>query len=192
MGSNAYPGGWGQLGNTPLKRYKSFTDGGGVRDPLIVHWPVRIREGGQVRRQFHHVIDIVPTVLEVLGVDAPEVYRGICQKPIEGTSMAYTFDAAGAEEPTRKESQYFEMWGCLAIWHKGWKAVDYHWEGDDYNTDEWELYNLDEDFSECHNLADKYPQKLKEMFERFWTEAGKYDVLPPPITRELPNSARTR
>jgi len=178
MSSNLYPAGWGQLGNTPLRRYKSFTDGGGVRDPLIVHWPARIREGGQVRQQFHHVSDIVPTVLEVLGMEAPEVYRGVCQKPIEGTSMAYTFDDAGADEPTRKESQYFEMWGCLAIWHKGWKAVDYHWDGDDYNTDKWELYNLDEDFSECHNLADKHPLKLKEMIERFWTEAGKYDVLP--------------
>ena len=178
MSSNLYPAGWGQLGNTPLRRYKSFTDGGGVRDPLIVHWPARIKEGGQVRQQFHHVTDIVPTVLEVLGLEAPEVYQGVCQKPIEGTSMAYTFDPANADKPTTKVSQYFEMWGCLAIWHKGWKAVNYHWDGDDYNTDKWTLYNLDEDFSECHDLADKHPEKLKEMIERFWIEAGKYDVLP--------------
>lgn len=176
--SNLYPAGWGQLGNTPLRRYKSYTDAGGVRDPLIVHWPAQIKEGGQIRRQFHHVTDIVPTVLEVLGLEAPNVYSGVPQKPVEGTSMAYTFDPAGADAPTRKESQYFEMWGCLAIWHKGWKAIDYHWEGDDYNTDKWELYNLDEDFSECHDLAEKHPAKLKEMIERFWIEAGKYDVLP--------------
>lgn len=173
-----YPGGWGQAGNTPLKRYKIFTHGGGIRDPLIVHWPARIREGGQVRRQFHHVSDIVPTVLEILGLDAPEVYRGVCQKPVEGTSMAYTFDTACAEEPTRKEAQYFEMWGCRGIWHKGWKAVAYHRDGDDFEKDDWELYNLEEDFSEYHNLADKHPQKLKEMIERWWTEAGKYGVLP--------------
>jgi len=176
--ASLYPGGWGQLGNTPLRRYKAFTDGGGVRDPLIIHWPDRIKEGGQIRQQFHHVIDIVPTVLEVLGLEAPEVYQGICQKPIEGTSMAYTLDLANADKPTRKISQYFELWGCLAIWHKGWKAIDYHWEADDYNTDKWELYNLDEDFSECYDLADRYPEKLKEMIERFWIEAGKYDVLP--------------
>jgi arylsulfatase A-like enzyme len=178
MSSNLYPAGWGQLGNTPLRRYKSYTDSGGVRDPLIVHWPAQIKEGGQVRQQFHHVIDIVPTVLEILGLEAPSEYRGVSQKPIEGTSMAYTFHSPGADEPTRKETQYFEMWGCLAIWHKGWKAIDYHWEGDDYNNDRWELYNLDEDFSECHDLAGKYPEKLKEMIEQFWIEAGKYDVLP--------------
>ena len=173
-----YPIAWGQASNTPLKRYKLFTHGGGVRDPLIVHWPAGVKERGQIRRQFHHVSDIVPTILDVLNMDAPEVYNGIAQKPIEGTSLAYTFDAACAEEPTRKEVQYFEMWGHRGIWHKGWKAVAHHRIGDDFMNDDWELYNLEEDFSECHNLADKHPQKLREMIERWWAEAGKYNVLP--------------
>jgi arylsulfatase len=176
--NNNYPTGWAQAGNTPLKRYKRFTHGGGIRDPLIVHWPNRIKEGGGIRRQFHHVIDIVPTVLEALGIEAPDVLKGVPQKPIEGTSLQYTFDPENAEGPSRKKVQYFEMTGNRGIYHEGWKAVAYHQPGTDFEEDEWELYNLEEDFSECHNLAESNPEKLKEMIERWWSEAGKYDVLP--------------
>jgi arylsulfatase A-like enzyme len=175
---NNYPMGWAQAGNTPLKRYKRFTHGGGVRDPLIIHWPKGIKEQDGIRRQFHHVIDIVPTVLDVLGIDAPEVYHDIPQKPIEGMSMKYTFESEHAAEPSHKHIQYFEMAGNRGIYYDGWKAVAYHEPDTDFEEDKWELYNLEEDFSECHNLAQSHPEKLKAMIERWWTEAGKYDVLP--------------
>jgi len=176
--NNNYPSGWAQAGNTPLKRYKKFTYGGGVRDPLIVHWPGGLEDKGAIRQQFHHVIDVVPTVLDLLDIQAPEAYQGTPQVPMQGTSMAYTFLPENADAPSRKETQYFEMTGDRGLWHKGWKAVAYHRPGTDFEDDEWELFNLEEDFSECHNLADRHPGKLKEMVERWWVEAGKYDVLP--------------
>ena len=176
--NNNYPSGWAQAGNTPLKRYKKYTYGGGVRDPLIVHWPKGVEDKGAVRLQFHHVIDIVPTVLDLLGVQAPEAYQGIPQIPMQGTSMAYTFSSENADAPSRKDTQYFEMTGDRGIWHKGWKAVAFHRPGTNFDDDEWELYNLETDFSECHNLAGEHPEKLREMIERWWVEAGKYDVLP--------------
>jgi len=171
-----YPWGWAQASNTPLKLYKSFTHGGGVRDPMIVSWPKRIRDQGGVRSQFHHVIDITPTVLEVCGVTAPETYRGVAQIPVHGTSFAYTFDAPG--EPTRKVTQYFEMYGHRSIWHRGWKAVTQHKPGSSFETERWELYHLDRDFAELHDLAEAEPQRLQELKERWWAEAGRYDVQP--------------
>jgi len=156
-----YPWGWAQASNTPLKLYKSFTHGGGVRDPMIVSWPKRIRDQGGVRSQFHHVIDITPTVLEVCGVTAPETYRGVAQIPVHGTSFAYTFDAPG--EPTRKVTQYFEMYGHRSIWHRGWKAVTQHRPGSSFETERWELYHLDRDFAELHDLAEAEPQRLQEL-----------------------------
>ncbi|WDR07292.1 arylsulfatase [Devosia rhodophyticola] len=171
-----YPWGWAQASNTPLKLYKSFAHGGGVRDPMIVSWPKRMLKGGGVRQQFHHVVDITPTVLEVCGVTAPETYRGIAQLPIHGTSFAYTFE--DADQPTRKVTQYFEMYGHRSIWHKGWKAVTKHVSGSSFETEKWELYHLDNDFSEVHDLAESAPEKLQEMKERWWAEAGKYDVMP--------------
>ncbi|MCY3603533.1 MAG: arylsulfatase [Chloroflexi bacterium] len=171
-----YPWGWAQVGNTPLKRYKQNTHGGGIRDPLIIHWPDRIKDAGAIRPQFHHISDIVPTVLEVLGVEAPEMYQGVPQLPIHGTSMLYTFDSG--DEPTRKRNQHFEMFGHRGIWHDGWKAVTFHAPGGSFEDDQWELYHLDEDFSECNDLAESEPEKLKEMIEHWWIEAAKYDVLP--------------
>jgi len=176
--NNNYPSGWAQAGNTPLKRYKRFTHGGGVRDPLIIHWPDGLEDKGATRLQFHHVSDIVPTVLELLDIKAPDVYQGVPQIPIQGTSLAYTFLAENADVPSRKEIQYFEMTGHRGLWHKGWKAVAHHPMYSDFEDDQWELYNLEEDFSECHDLAETRPAKLKEMVERWWVEAGKYDVLP--------------
>jgi arylsulfatase len=171
-----YPWGWAQAGNTPCKWYKQDTFEGGVRDPLIIHWPARIKDAGGIRTQFHHVIDVVPTILELLGTEAPDAYRGWAQIPIAGTSMAYTFDAPG--EKTHKGPQYFEMAGHRGIWADGWKAVTYHHQGQPYTDTEWELYHLDEDFSECRNLAADHPEKLREMIELWWIEAARNGVLP--------------
>ena len=173
---NIYPTGWAQASNTPLKWYKKDTHGGGIRDPLIVHWPARIADPGGIRTQYHHAIDIVPTVLETLGIEAPSTYQGSDQLPIHGISMAYTF--ASPEAPTRRLVQYYEMLGDRAIWHRGWKAVARHEKGTDFDADRWELYHLDEDFSECHDLADQHPEKLRELVERWWSEAGTHAVLP--------------
>ena len=171
-----YPWGWAQAGNTPLKRYKQDTFEGGVRDPLIIHWPARIQAKGSIRTQFHHVIDVVPTILELLGIEPPDTYRGYPQIPIAGVSMAYTFDAP--DEKTRKGPQYFEMGGHRGIWADGWKAVTYHRPGEPYENDKWELYHLDEDFSECRDLAAENPGKLREMIELWWIEASRHGVLP--------------
>ena len=172
---NNYPLGWATVANTPLKRYKQNTHAGGVRDPLIISWPRGIREHGAVRTQFHHVIDIAPTILDVLDVEAPDVLRGIEQMPLHGTSMVYTFAGDG---PTRKSAQYFEMFGHRAIWADGWKAVAYHVRDSEYDDDVWELYHLDEDFSECNDLAEKEPERLQKLVQLWWEEAEKYDVLP--------------
>ena len=181
--SSNYPWGWAQVGNTPGKRYKQNTHSGGVRDPLIVSWPGGMDEScrGQVRTQFHHVIDIAPTVLELLGYEAPAVVKGIDQQPVEGTSLAYTFDPAAVDAtsvPTAKTSQYFEMFGHRAIWSAGWKAVTYHQQGRSLDDDTWELYHLDEDFSETNDLAEVHPGRLASLIELFWEEAERYGVLP--------------
>ena len=173
--STDLPWGWAQVGNTPLRWYKADVHGGGVRVPLIVHWPDRLTEPG-TRHQFHHVSDIVPTVLELLGVEAPRQYRGIDQIPVHGTPLAYTFDHP--EEPSRKPVQYFEMDGHRGIWMDGWKAVTRHVRDTPYGDDEWELYHLAEDFSELNDLAASEPQRLREMIDQWWVEAGRYDVLP--------------
>ncbi|MEZ5741448.1 MAG: arylsulfatase [Burkholderiaceae bacterium] len=171
-----YPWGWAQVSNTPFKRYKQNTHEGGVRDPLILHWPQGIAARGEIRDQFHHVIDITPTVLSVLGIDAPDVYRGVAQMPLHGTDMSYSF--ADPAAPTTRTTQHFEMFAHRGLWHRGWKAVAYHQRGTPYEDDVWELYNLDEDWSECRDLATERPAKLAELVERFWAEAGRYDVLP--------------
>jgi len=176
--STNYPWGWAQAGNTPLKRYKQNTHGGGVRDPLIVHWPARIDDAGGVRHQFHHVVDVVPTVLEAVGLAAPQHHAGVEQLAIHGTSLAYSFARERATEPTRKQVQYFEMFGHRGIWAAGWKAVSYHPKGGDFDDDVWELYHLDEDFSEVNDLAQAMPEKLEEMVALWWAEAERYDVLP--------------
>ena len=176
--NNNYPLGWAMAGNTPLKRYKQNTHGGGVRDPLIVSWPRGIAARGGVRHQFHHVSDLVPTVLELLGTAAPAELAGVAQQPLEGTSLAYTFAADAADEPTRKPLQYFEMLGHRGIWHRGWKAVTWHRPGGSFDDDRWELYHLDEDFGEVHDLAGQHPDKLAELQQLWWAEAGRYRVLP--------------
>ena len=173
-----YPWGWAMVGNTPLKRYKQNTHAGGVRDPFIIHWPAHIKEAGAIRRQFHHVTDIAPTILDILGLHAPTELAGVAQTQVHGTSMAYTLAAGGADEPTRKRTQYFEMFGHRAIWHAGWKAVCYHETGADYDTEGWELYHADADASEAHDLATQHPDKLRSLIALWWAEAGANGVLP--------------
>jgi arylsulfatase len=175
---NNYPWGWAQVGNCPGKRYKQNTHGGGIRDPLIVHWPQGVRDPGSIRHQFHHVTDITPTVLEIVGVEPASTMNGIPQMPIHGKSLAYTFAEEGRTAPTTKQVQYFEMFGHRGIWANGWKAVAFHNAGQPFESDEWELYHLDKDFSECKNLAKSHPEKLREMVDLWWIEAGKNGVLP--------------
>jgi arylsulfatase len=170
-----YPTGWAQVSNTPLKWYKRDTHGGGIRAPLIAHWPRKIAARGAIRTQFHHVIDIAPTLYELLQVEAPTQYCGTPQLPIHGTSLAYSFDS---DEPTRKEAQHFELIGDRAIWQRGWKAVTQHPKGTDFDADKWELYHLDQDFAELNDLAEKEPERLRKLVELWWSEAGKHDVLP--------------
>lgn len=180
---NHYPVGWAMAGDSPFKWYKQYTHYGGTKDPLIVHWPKGIRDRGKIRTQFHHSVDIVPTIFEALGLDPPAEIGGYTQAPLEGVSMFYSFNDATAS--SRKKIQYFEMLGNRAIWYNGWKAVAYHgrlpWENNarwSFDEDKWELYNVEEDFSECKDLADKHPEKLRQLVELWWAEAGKYNVLP--------------
>ena len=178
-----YPWGWAQVGNTPGKRYKQNTHGGGVRDPLIISWPAGFAPEvrGTIRQQFHHITDITPTLLELFGYGLPASVKGVEQQPIEGTSMAYTFTPEAADlssVPTRKARQYFEMFGHRGMWADGWKAVTYHAAGTTLDDDVWELYHLDEDFSECHDLAEAHPEKLEELVAAFWEDAKQYGVLP--------------
>jgi arylsulfatase A-like enzyme len=175
-GFSNIPWGWAQAANTPFQRYKQNTHFGGIRDPLIVHWPAGIRDKGAVRTQFHHVTDLTPTVLEVLKINAPDSYRGVPQLPMAGVSLAYTF--ADGAAPGRKRTQYFEMIGHRAIWHEGWTAVTAHTRGAPFEQDTWELYNTAEDFSAIHDLAAKQPGKLKELQQLWQREAGKYGVPP--------------
>lgn len=173
---NHYCTGWAQVSNTPLKWYKKGNHGGGIRAPLIVQWPAGIKRVGRVARQYHHVVDIAPTIYELLKVEPPQEYRGVPQIPIHGTSLAYTFDHP--DQPTRKKTQYFELLGDRAIWHEGWKAVVRHAKGADFDADVWELYQLENDFSETDELASRYPDKLEAMKSLWWAEAEKFGVLP--------------
>ena len=176
---NNYPWGWTIAGNTPFRRWKREVHEGGVADPLIVHWPRGIGRRGELRRQYVHAIDLVPTVLDVLHHAPPRAIAGVEQRPIEGTSFADSF--ADAHAPSRHETQYYEMFGCRALYHRGWKAVTYRQIQDarhNFDDDPWELYDVERDPSECHDLASEQPGKLAELVERWWTEAEKYQVLP--------------
>jgi arylsulfatase len=146
---------------------------------MLVRWPKGIAAKGEVRRQYAHAIDIVPTVLDVIGIAAPAEIGGVAQKPIEGVSFAHTFDDAAAA--SRHDTQYYEMLGCRALYDKGWKAVTHHPIFDPrlvYDDDVWELYHVDEDVAECHDLASERPEKLQELIDRWWVEAERYQVLP--------------
>ncbi len=181
---NHYAVGWAVAGNTPFQWVKQMASHfGGTRNPLIVHWPKGSKAKNEVRSQFHHVIDVAPTVLEAVGVPQPDVVNGFKQRPIEGVSILYSFDDAGAKD--RRTTQYFEMFGNRAIYHEGWTACVQHsipWDTSvpppPFEKDRWELYKVDEDFSQANDLAAKNPDKLKQLQALFLKEAEKYHVLP--------------
>jgi arylsulfatase len=177
--NNNYPLGWAMAGNTPLKRYKQNTHGGGVRDPLILSWPSRIRDRGGIRSSFCHVTDLAPTILELASIEPPAEIGGVAQQPIDGRSVVTTLDS-DRDAPTRSETrtQYFEMLGHRGIWHDGWKAVAWHKPYTSFDQDRWELYHLDADWNETRDLAAAEPRRLAEMIERWWIEAGRHQVLP--------------
>jgi arylsulfatase len=184
--NNHYPWGWAWAGNTPFKRFKRDTHEGGVCDPLIVHWPGGLGRPGEVRHQYVHVIDVVPTLLELVGLDAPAAIAGVEQSPFEGVSFAASLHDGAA--PSTHVTQYYEMMGSRALYHDGWKVVVNHpplmatYDGADplrsFDDDVWELYHVAEDLSEVHDLAREEPARLAEMQQRWWEEAAKFQVLP--------------
>ncbi len=176
---NNYPWGWTVAGNTPFRRWKREVHEGGVADPLIVHWPRGISARGEVRSQYVHAVDLAPTILGVVGVDVPAEVDGVAQRPMDGVSFAYSFDEPTA--PDRHTTQYYEMFGCRAIYRDGWKAVAYH----DIQLDApgldkvgWELYDVRADPAECHDLAATQPALLAELVDLWWAEAERNQVLP--------------
>ena len=178
------PVGWAWAMNAPFQWTKQVASHfGGTRNPLVVHWPAGIKAKGEIRDQFHHCIDVVPTILEACKIPEPEVVNGIAQKPIEGVSMAYSFDDAKAASSRR--TQYFELATNRAIYHDGWLACSRYglpWvtagRGDGFLTAPWELYNVGVDFSQAEDLAEREPEKLAELKRKFIEEAEKYDVFP--------------
>jgi arylsulfatase A-like enzyme len=192
---NHYPWGWAWAGNTPFRRWKRETYRGGVSDPFIVSWPRGIQKHGELRHQFAHAVDMVPTVLDTLGIEAPTSLRGVTQSPIEGVSFAHTF--ADGQAASRHHTQYFEMAGHRSLYHEGWRAVC-PFPGPSFaeagvafgqatlteaklrelDAHGWELYNVQEDPAETKNLAESHRDKLVEMIALWYVEAGKYNVLP--------------
>jgi len=180
---------WAWALSTPFPWVKQVASHrGGTAQGMCISWPGHIDDEGGTRRQFCHIIDIVPTILEAAGISAPETINGIKQRPIEGTSLMYTFKKANADAPTKHPTQYFEMLGNRAIYHDGWWActipANMPWElstktpPDVITGYKWQLFNLNEDYSQSNDLAEKMPEKLKELQDRFYAEAGKYDVFP--------------
>jgi len=191
---NHYPWGWAFAGNTPFRRWKRETYRGGVSDPFIVHWPKGIAGKGEVRFQYAHAVDMAPTVLEALGIEVPATIKGVTQSPIEGVSFAHVF--YHPEARTKHHTQYFEMFGHRSIYHDGWRAVC-PWPGTSFkeaglsfgapisaekltelDAKNWELYHIEKDWAENHNLAGEHRDKLIEMIATWYVEAGKYNVLP--------------
>jgi arylsulfatase A-like enzyme len=173
---NHYPAGWAQAGNTPFKYYKHYTFAGGVRTPLIVKPPVREAFTSGVRDQFHHVIDVAPTILDLAGIAAPDEYRGVAQLPIHGTSMRYTFSEPGVA--TTRQQQYFEAAGHRGLIRGGWKALTHHAPGTDYGVEQWQLYRVDDDRSETVDLADTHPDVIEALAQAWWSDAERFGVLP--------------
>jgi arylsulfatase A-like enzyme len=181
--------GWAWAFDTPFKWTKQVASHfGGTRQGMAISWPDHIKDVGGIRTQFHHMIDIVPTILEATGVQAPDLVNGIKQKPIEGVSLAYTFDSANASAPSKRDTQYFEMLGNRAIYHDGWIAATTPpappWAmgtakmPEVVNGYHWELYNIAEDYSENNDLAASNPAKLQELQALFLKEAANYQVFP--------------
>jgi arylsulfatase len=185
-GPNSYPNyavGWAMAGSTPATWCINACQGGGQNQGMVIHWPKGIKSRGEIRRQYTHLIDVAPTILEAAGIPEPKMINGVKQTPMPGNSMIYSFDKANAKD--RHVIQYNECTGNRSIYHKGWLACVMHrapWEGaprtDDYAKDKWELFHVAEDFGQATDLADKYPKKLKELQQLFHKEAIKYGVYP--------------
>jgi len=182
---NHYPIGWAHAMDTPFQWTKQVASHfGGTRNGLVISWPARIKDKGGIRTQFHHVIDIAPTILEAAELEMPSMLNGVPQRPVEGVSMVYSFDDAKA--PSHRRTQYFEMFANRALYNDGWVACTtpptppWASSGEGVNVDDfqWELYDVNKDFSQAENLAAKKPKKLRELQELFWIEAAKYNVLP--------------
>jgi arylsulfatase len=179
------PVGWALALNTPYQWTKQVASHlGGTRDGMVLHWPAGVPDAGGVRHQFHHVIDVLPTILDCAGIPQPTLVEGVPQQPIEGTSMRYTLEEPGA--PDRRRTQYFEMCGNRGIYHEGWMAVTRHgipWEmipevGRRFEDDVWELYDLTTDWSQAHDLAAVHPDRLRSLQDLFLIEAAKHQVFP--------------
>jgi arylsulfatase A-like enzyme len=171
---NHYPNGWAMAFNTPFKMWKRHEFNGGTSDPCLISFPAGMRARGEIRDQYHHAIDLVPTVLDVLDVEPPETIKGFTQSQFDGVSMRYSFDDPAA--PGARQTQFFSMLGSRGIWHDGWKAVTTHptlsgWAN--FNDDEWELYHTDVDRSELHDLAAEHPERVREMVNLWYAEAGQ-------------------
>jgi arylsulfatase A-like enzyme len=176
---NHYPNGWAMAFNTPFKMWKRYEYAGGTSDPCIISWPNGIEAKGEIREQYHHAIDLVPTILDALGVEPPGTIAGHVQSHFDGVSMRYSFDAAAL--PSARQTQFYSMLGSRSIWHDGWTAVTTHptisgW--DSFATDTWELYHSEVDRSQAHNLAAQEPQRLQEMINLWYAEAGANGAFP--------------
>jgi len=177
---NHYPTGWAVAFSTPYRMFKRYASyAGGTCDPMVIHWPKGIQARGEVRHQYHHCTDIVPTILECCGVAFPDVVGGLRQTPLAGVSMRYSFDDAKAQ--TRKETQYYEMLSTRGLWHKGWKVSSEHGpmiNVGHFDDDRWQLFHVDEDRAEAVDLAAQHPDKVKELTALWMEEAKKNNVLP--------------
>jgi Sulfatase len=181
---NHFPAAWAWAMDAPFQWTKQVASHfGGTRNPLVISWPAKIREKGGIRNQFHHVVDIMPTILESAGIQAPDTLNGIAQKPIEGISMVYTFNDAKAAD--RRKSQIFELVSNRGMYQNGWMASSLSYlpwaatrSGYDPNKAKWELYNVDKDFSQADDLAAQNPDKVKSLADLWWAEAARHDVLP--------------
>ena len=176
-----YPTGWAAALSTPFKMFKRYANyAGGTECPLTITWPKGIKARGEIRNQYHHAVDIVPTVLEICGLQMPDVYRGVKQYPLSGVSMKYSFDAK-PDDPTQKHVQYYCMLGTRAIWQDGWKAVAVHaplTSKGNFDKDKWELYHVDVDRSESKDLAKENPEKL-EALKKLWDEEANKNFAKP-------------
>jgi len=176
---NHYSNGWAMAFNTPFKMWKRYEFNGGTSDPCIISWPAGMKAKGEIRDQYHHAIDLVPTILDVLGVEPPAVIKGHVQSHLDGVSMRYSLDDRAV--PTTRHTQFYSMLGSRGIWHDGWKAVTNHptisgWSH--FNDDEWELYHIDVDRSELHDLAGEHPEKVRELVNLWFAEAGANGAFP--------------
>jgi len=177
---NHYPTGWAVAFSTPFQMFKRYSQySGGTCDPMVIHWPRGIAAGGEIRHQYHHATDIVPTILEAVGLEMPATFHGVEQYPLNGVPMNYSFDAP--DVPTTKERQYYAMLGTRGIWQHGWKAAAVHAPISGmghFDRDRWELYHVDEDRSEAKDLAAEHPEKLQELIDTWFEQAKENQVLP--------------